>query len=215
VIAMPGALRPAKILGLLILLGLPRQVWAQLCQNPQDSLAPSRDLYCMSLVPPPPIEGLAATVELRYAPGPYSIAVTPGGKPLYAPVLQASGLPPAESMGPYHVYIAWVASPVMFPMTKLTRIENGRNELPAFAIDPFMIMVTAESSDSVSHPQGKVVLRGGSPSTRLQPPDMMQFSIGAVRQEHKGSDSTAMAGMPGMAGGRMSATGLPKSLGAF
>ena len=41
--------------------------------------------------------------------------------------------------------------------------------------------ITAEASAATTEMRGRLVLRGMSPSTRLQPPDFMQFILGATR----------------------------------
>jgi FtsP/CotA-like multicopper oxidase with cupredoxin domain len=61
-------------------------------------------------------------------------------------------------------------------------VRNGRIQLPPIALDKFIILVTAEPSANVTSPTGRYVLRGASPSTRLQPADLMQFTIGATRE---------------------------------
>jgi FtsP/CotA-like multicopper oxidase with cupredoxin domain len=65
---------------------------------------------------------------------------------------------------------------------RLGEVRNGRRQLGAISLDKFIILVTAERSARVKEPTGRIVLRGASPSTRLQPPDLMQFTIGAVRE---------------------------------
>jgi FtsP/CotA-like multicopper oxidase with cupredoxin domain len=90
-----------------------------------------------------------------------------------------------------------VATPVLHPVVKLGPVANGRTELPAIDLDKFLILITAEASLDVSEPTGPLVLRGASPSTRLQPPDLLQFAIGATADaaagHAHGSDTVAGA----------------------
>jgi FtsP/CotA-like multicopper oxidase with cupredoxin domain len=58
---------------------------------------------------------------------------------------------------------------------------EGRTRLDEIDFDKFVILVSAERSTSAREPAGRIVLRGMSPSTRLQPPELIQFSLGAVR----------------------------------
>jgi suppressor of ftsI len=173
---------------------------AQVCDRPADTLGASQDLYCTTLIPVPGLDTLAGRVELGRLPGPFTVAVTPDGRPVYRPIAHVSGLPAPRSLGRYTTYIAWAASPTMYPIEKLGRIGNGRTELEPIDLDPFVFMITAEASDRVTMPTGRLVLRGGSPSTRLMPPDLMQFSIGAVRlpPHDSGGMTSSMPAMPGM-----------------
>ena len=156
--------------------------------DPPDPLGPSRDLYCIELVAAPGADGAAGTVELGQVPGPFTVAVTAEGLPRNRLSLDASGLPPASSLGRYATYVAWVAPPAMHPVRRLGEVANGRTVLSDVDLEKFVVLVTAERSARVSEPEGKVVLRGQSPSTRLFPPDLLEFSIGRMgpRSEHSG-----------------------------
>jgi FtsP/CotA-like multicopper oxidase with cupredoxin domain len=93
----------------------------------------------------------------------------------------------------------------MHPVRRLGEIANGHTVLSDVDLEKFVVLVTAERNARVSEPEGKVVLRGQSPSTRLFPPDLLEFSIGRMgpRSEHAGHgahDSSAAgpqwAGVP-------------------
>ena len=148
------------------------------CNGPERPLAPSRDLYCIELIAAPGITGAEGRVELGHPAGPFTIAVTSAGEPRYAPVVTLTGLPNVSTLGGT-TYVAWIASPLMHPVRLLGAVGNGRTVLPTITFDKFVILVTAETSASVSEPTGRIVLRGASPSTRLQPADLMQFNLGA------------------------------------
>ena len=147
---------------------------------PAGTLVPSRDLYCLSLVPNPDIRGVTGRVELGRAPGPFTIAVTADGRIRYAPTIDISGLPAPSSLGHYTSYVAWLATPVMYPVVRLGVVRNGATRVPEIALDKFVVLVTAERSATGQEPAGRIVLRGASPSSRLQPPDLMRFAIGAA-----------------------------------
>lgn len=144
-----------------------------------DPHLPSPDLYCIQLTAAP---GIAATgsVELRYPPGAFTTAVTRDGRQIYQPAVTLRDLPAPGTLGPYTRYVAWVTTPVMSPMVKLGVVGNGNWKLPQVWFDQFVIIVSAERSDTVTERRGRLVLRGGSPSTRLQPPDFQQFALGVV-----------------------------------
>jgi FtsP/CotA-like multicopper oxidase with cupredoxin domain len=158
-----------------------------LCDKaPAGSLVPSRDLYCLVLVASPDITGVSGQVELGRAPGPFTIAVTADGRTRFAPTITLSGLPAPATLGAYTTYVAWVATPVMYPTVRLGRVGNGSYRLPSIDLDKFVVLVTAERAATGKEPAGRIVLRGESPSTRLQPPDLMRFAIGAAAQQGAG-----------------------------
>jgi len=115
-----------------------------------------------------------------------------------------SGLPRPASLGRYTAFVAWVASPTMDVVQRLGVVDNGRTVLPAISLDKFFVLVTAEASAGATDMRGRLLLRGMSPSTRLQPPDFMQFLIGATPEdsahhdhhEHEGMDSLAWSMVP-------------------
>ena len=150
--------------------------------DPPAPLAPSRDLYCIELVPAPGIDGAAGLVELGHPSGPFTVAVTADGRPRHRLVLSASGLPSPETLGEYRTYVAWVAPPLMHPVTRLGEVAEGRDTLGTIDLEKFVFLVTAEASAEVEEPAGRIVLRGQSPSTRLFPPDFLEFSIGRMGQ---------------------------------
>lgn len=173
---------------LLLALATDQPSTASLCDGPARPLAPSRDLYCIELIAAPRIVGVSGRVELLMRPGPFTVDVTASGVLRFSPVITLEGLPAPESIGPYSSYVAWIATPVMDHVSRLGEVRNGRAQLPTIALDKFMILVTAEPSANVTVPSGPFILRGASPSTRLQPADLMQFTLGATREP----DSTTM-----------------------
>jgi FtsP/CotA-like multicopper oxidase with cupredoxin domain len=82
----------------------------------------------------------------------------------------------------------------MYPVVRLGVVRNGATRLPEIALDKFVVLVTAERSARATQPTGRVVLRGESPSSRLQPPDLMRFAIGAAGAP-SGADSEPMKHM--------------------
>jgi suppressor of ftsI len=162
------------------------------CGDPSP-IGPSRDLYCIELVPAPGISGVSGRVELGHIPGPFTVAVGPDGRPRFQLILSVAGLPLPQSLGSYRTYVAWVGAPTMGAMLSHGPVRNGRLTLGTVDLEKFTFLVTAERSTGVKAPGGRVVLRGQSPATRLFPPDLFQFSIGSMRQpedsEHHAHDS--------------------------
>jgi suppressor of ftsI len=149
--------------------------------SPPRAHEPSRDLYCVELFPATGMERASGRVELGLGTGPFTVAATAEGALRYAPTITLAGLPAPSALGPYAVYVVWVATPAMDRVRRLGVAKAGRTRLDPIDFDKFVILVSAERSASVSEPLGRIVLRGMSPSTRLQPPELIQFSLGAVR----------------------------------
>ena len=152
-------------------------------QRPCDTsitLGPSRDLYCVELIPAPGITGVSARAELGHVDGPFTVAVTPDGRPRYQLILSASGLPSPDSLGEYRTYVAWIATPTMDSVVQRGAVRNGRTDLGVVDLEKFTLLVTAEPSLRTKSPDGRIVLRGQSPATRLFPPDLLQLSLGSM-----------------------------------
>jgi FtsP/CotA-like multicopper oxidase with cupredoxin domain len=176
---MPGR-AVAMGTAILVLFGCAARRHSDTCTNPAPH-GPSPDLYCMELVTAPGIpDTVAAHIELAYEPSPFTLTVTRDGNQIYRPRLTVSGLPDPASLGPFTTYVAWATTPVMSPFIKLGMVTNGTTALSPVSFDQFIIVISAEASASVSERTGKLVLRGGSPSTRLQPPDVQEFTLGAM-----------------------------------
>ncbi|HJS44609.1 MAG TPA: multicopper oxidase family protein [Gemmatimonadales bacterium] len=160
---------PHRIAGLLLFLVVPAGISvAQRPCDPQAALGPSHDLYCIELVPAPGVTGVSGRVELSKPPGPFTVAVRADGRSRYVPVVSLSGL----SAG--HRYTAWVARPQMDSVITLGPVKNGTVTLTReIDFDKFTVLISEE-------PSGRYILRGQSPSTRLFPPDLLEFSIGGM-----------------------------------
>src|SRR5690349_5359516 len=178
------------------------------CDGPELPLSPSRDLYCIELVRAVGVRSGAGRVELGRAVGPFTVDASADGHLRYTPALMLSGLPRPASLGRYSAFVAWVASPTMDVVQRLGVVDNGRTMLPAISLDKFILFVTAEESARATDMRGRLLLRGMSPSTRLQPPDFMQFLIGATHEDsghhehhaHEGADSLGWSMVPMPAG---------------
>jgi len=145
--------------------------------DPSAPLGPSHDLYCIELIAAPGISGVSGRIELVLPSSPFTVGLTTDGRTRYVPIASLAGL----ASGP--VYIAWATPPQMDTVIKLGQVRNGRVQLPAIDLEKFIVLITAERTARVRVPGGRIVLRGQSPSTRLFPPDLMEFSLGAVGQQ--------------------------------
>src|SRR5260370_42011096 len=62
-------------------------------------LGPSRDLYCIELVPAPGIAGVVGRIELAPPPGPFTVRVAADGRWRGVPIGVLHGPPPAAELG--------------------------------------------------------------------------------------------------------------------
>ncbi len=184
----------AAALAVLLLGGsVPSQGPQPLC-GPEagDRLRPSQDLYCFELIPRPDLPGTAtAMVELGRAESPFDVATNRIGNQRFDASLVLSGLPAPSSLGPYTTYVAWVAPPSLDPSIKLGAVSNGRNHLGEISFDKFLVFISAEASADVTERTGRLVLRGMSPSIRMQQHSLLLMSRGGA-PSHAAHD---MAGM--------------------
>jgi FtsP/CotA-like multicopper oxidase with cupredoxin domain len=144
--------------------------------DPPTPLGPSHDLYCIELIPAPGVRGASGRVELAFPSGPSTVSVTADGRTRFRPEITLIGLPDTAH-GPY---VAWAATPQMDSLINLGAVKNGTVALREIDFEKFIVLITAERSARVRAPTGRVVLRGQSPSTRLFPPDLLEFSIGGM-----------------------------------
>jgi FtsP/CotA-like multicopper oxidase with cupredoxin domain len=145
--------------------------------DPSAPLGPSHDLYCIELIAAPGVSGVSGRIELVLPSSPFTVGLTPDGRTRYIPIAWLTGLASGST------YIAWATPPQMDTVIKLGQVRNGREQLPAIDLEKFIVLITTERTARVRAPRGKIVLRGQSPSTRLFPPDLMEFSLGVVGQQ--------------------------------
>jgi FtsP/CotA-like multicopper oxidase with cupredoxin domain len=143
-------------------------------------LAPSRDLYCVELIPAPRTPEATGRVELGRPGGPFTVGVTVDGVMRVRPTFLLEDLPAPATLGAFTTYVAWAAPPSMYPFVRLGEVRNGRTTLHTLDLEKYVLLVTAERSGDAAEPSGAIVLRGQSPTTRLQPPDLQQFVYGSM-----------------------------------
>jgi FtsP/CotA-like multicopper oxidase with cupredoxin domain len=173
----------------------PGDLCAGLPQPGPGRLTPSRDLYCLQLVPAAGPIGIEGTLSLLPFRSTFGTAVAPDGRHRFDGVLTLRGLPEPEEFGPYSTYIAWITTPVFTPLIKLGPVENGTNAVGIVDLEKFVVLVSAEASPDVGERTGPLVLRGRSPSTRMRSPDFFEFAMGGRSDhgEHERADGTQPA----------------------
>lgn len=152
----------------------------------------SSDLYCMDLVATPGVDNVHARVILNQVASPFGIAVNADGHHVYGLTFTIDGLPDPTTLGDYSTYVAWLTTPLLYPTLKLGEVHNGTFQTQDIDYDKFLILISAEKSGDAEEREGRLVLRGGSPSTRMSPPDLLEFLIGATS-----NDTTQMDHMHG------------------
>ena len=162
------------------------------------------DLRCFELTPAPAALGRASgRVELLHVPGPFTVNVTPDGEHVWRLRVTLDSLPdPRVFDDDARVYVAWLTTPLLEPFEKLGVVRRGTQLVGNGAFDKFMVMVSAEVADTVSERRGPLVLRGTSPSMRLQPEHTpWLLSMVTDAREQRGTDAHAHAhGSPDAAG---------------
>ncbi len=138
------------------------------------------DVYSIELAPAPDLRGASGRVRLRWAASPFGISVSKEGHHRFELELDLEGLPDPRTLGPYSTYVAWVTTPVLSPMTKLGEVRNGKTgPLGPVALNQFLVLVSAEANGEVATREGRLVLRGLSPSSRIQPDNHLMIPAGA------------------------------------
>jgi FtsP/CotA-like multicopper oxidase with cupredoxin domain len=146
------------------------------------------DIYSIELAPTPDLRGARGTVRLRWAPSPFGISVSPEGHHRFDLDFHLEGLPDPRTLGDYSTYVAWVTTPVLSPMTKLGEVGNGDSgPLGPVELNQFFVLVSAERDAGVATREGRLVLRGVSPSSRIQPDNHLMIPAGASPKGASGS----------------------------
>lgn len=127
-------------------------------------------VYSIDLVPTPDLRSVEGTVHLGRSQTPFGVSVSADGHHRYELSMKLEGLPDPGTLGDYSVYVAWVTTPLMHPLVKLGDVQNGNNpSLGQVELNQFVVLVSAEASSDVTAREGRLVLRGRSPSMSIQP----------------------------------------------
>lgn len=142
------------------------------------------DLFCVDLIATATGGTARGVVQLGRAASPFGVAVTVDGHQRYDLTAWIEGLPDPRALGDYTAYVAWATTPVLDPVIPLGTVTNGRNSLGEIALDKFLVLVTAEPSRGATERSGPLVLRGRSPSMRMQGHDMLAQAPAAISGGH-------------------------------
>jgi len=139
----------------------------QTCSQSSDSTT-NVALNCTTLVPVPDLASATGVIALLPEPTPFGVATTIDGRPRYHLVGTFAGLPDPHALGDYTGYVAWAYTLSLDSAVKLGMVHNGRVDLGELDYTQFRILVSAERAPTAaSAREGRLVLRGTSPSARL------------------------------------------------
>lgn len=180
--------RPATVLGLLLALAAAPNVAVA-----QPAPCAQLSLYCIEMVPTAAYEGARATAILNRPSTAFGIAVTRDGRQRYRIDLDVAGLPAApDGMA----YVLWSMPLTLNPVTPMAIVGNGAMTAGDVSLNKFMLLVSLESLPSaglagLTERTGPLVLRGRSPSARMEPHDLFQVSAFAdPAAGHAGHNTT-------------------------
>ena len=150
------------------------------------------DLRCLQLVPTVAFEAARGRILLERPDSPFGVAVARDGKPRHELRAEVDGLPASRDT----FFVAWLVTEFLEPVRSLGVIRNGVTELGEVSLNKFRVLITAEADTSVIEREGPLVLRGSSPSSRLQGHDFAfasPLSAYSARSGAAARDSDARA----------------------
>ena len=139
------------------------------------------DLFCFDLHATAAGRDAWGVVELGRVPGPFGVTVTAGGNHVHNLTAWLRGLPDPADLGPYESYVAWATTATLDPVIRLGPVGNGRNPLGRISFNKFLILITAEASATAGEREGRLVLRGRSPSSLMEAHDLLAQAPEALR----------------------------------
>jgi suppressor of ftsI len=148
------------------------------------------DLYCIELLPGGDYDA-SGSAQLVPPSSPFGVAVTATGAPQHDVVFRLRDLPAGTTL------IAWATTPQLAPVIRLGTVENGVTTHGRIPFDRFLLLITAETSASVTEPGRRIVLRGASASLRMQPHDLAFLLAGLIGNEPGASSADAHAAHSG------------------
>lgn len=168
-------------------------------ESGSDSDRPASDLYCIDLVPTTRGGQAAGVVELRRPWSPFGVTVTADGRHRHDLVAWFARLPDPSSLGPYTTYVAWATPLSLDSVVRLGEVKDGENALGEVSFNKYLVWISAEASADVTERDGPLVIRGRSPSARMEAHDLLAFAPSAeegsgMAGSMAGGDSMAMAG---------------------
>lgn len=161
---------------------------------------PPGDNYCFRLEPAARVFEASGQVRLIRPPGtPFTVDVDRDGRLRYLVEFDLRGLPAPEDLGSYSHYVAWVVDPTLDRLRRLGVVENGVTRTREIARNKYMLWVSAEADSAASARNGPLVMRGLSPSTRMEAHGFLGLGAFAPPPPAEGDEWTPPAMVPGVA----------------
>lgn len=185
---------------------------------------PASDLYCIDLFSTTRGGDAAGVVELRRPWSPFGVTVTAEGRHRHELVAWLDRLPDPATLGPYTAYVAWATPLSLDPVVRLGEVRNGRNTLGEVSFNKYLIWISAEANADVTVRDGPLIVRGRSPSSRMEAHDLLALAPSAesgpmgagamdAMPEMRAADAVSAADTMGSMGS-MDATGAMDTTGA-
>ena len=140
---------------------------------------PASDLNCIDLFSTDRAASAAGMIAISRPWSPFGVTVTPEGQHRHDLTAWIAGLPDPASLGPFTTYIAWATPLALDPVIKLGEVQNGETDLGEVAFNKYLVLVTAEASAEVTERTGPLVVRGRSPSSRMEAHDLLALAPSA------------------------------------
>lgn len=166
-----------------------------------DDARPASDLHCIDVFATGRGGDAAGVIELSRASSPFGVSVTPDGVHRWRLTGYFARLPDPATLGRYGALVAWVTPLDLDPVVKLGEVRDGRIDLGEVAFNKFLVLVTAEGSADVTERTGPLVVRGRSPSSRMEAHDLTAMSPAAMRAPDGAMDHDHGGGAAGAARG--------------
>ncbi|MBH15746.1 MAG: hypothetical protein CME30_00495 [Gemmatimonadetes bacterium] len=156
----------------------------------------STSLFCIDLIPTNRAAQASGTIRLIRPWSPFGVTVTAQGNHRNNLSFSIRGLPDPSEFGDYKTYIAWVSPLSLYPVEKLGGIANGDHTLGEVSFNKYLVLITAEATNSVLEMSGPIVLRGRSPSSKLEAHDLLAIAPAAEIGDNSGMASMATNSWP-------------------
>lgn len=157
---------------------------------------PAWDLRCIELLPTGRGGDATGMVTLTRPPSPFAVTVTPDGRHRWNLEARITGLGDPSALGDFTAWVAWATPLTLDPVVRLGEVENGTIALGAVDFSKYLIWITAEADAATTEREGPLVLRGRSPSSRMEAHDLLANSPSATQGPPMpmGGGGDAMAG---------------------
>ena len=142
---------------------------------------PAEDLFCIELFGTARVGDAIGVAELNRPPSPFGVSVTADGQHVHDITAWVDGLPDPATLGDFTTYVAWATPLELDPVVRLGEVTNGENHIGQVAFNKYILMVTAERTGEVTERSGPLVLRGRSPSAKMESHDMLAQAPSADR----------------------------------